>query len=60
MRTLLDFLTANAGLLCFGAAAILAMIMVAIAAYRHGWEDCCRANARHVLDETRRQTSVRV
>jgi len=60
MNPLLDFLTANAGLLCFGAAAILAMIMVAITAYRRGHEDCCRAFAQHALDETRHQTSVRI
>ena len=60
MKTTLDFITANAGLLCFGAAWIIATLMVAVTAYNRGWEHCCAAFARRTLDETRRQTSIRL
>jgi hypothetical protein len=59
MKTFLDFLTANAGLLCFTTAWIIATVMVAVTAYNRGWEHCCEAFARRALDETRRQTSIR-
>ena len=59
MKNITDFIAANAGILCFGAAWIIATLMVAVTAYNRGWEHCCNAFASRTLDATRRQTYIR-
>lgn len=60
MKTLLTFIAENQALIFFGAAAILAVCMDHLWAYRRGWEACCRSFAARTIDETRRSHSERV